>query len=148
MLFFSSTGMAYKLKVWRLPEARISGKGKAMVNLLPLAEGERITAILPLPEDEGEWEKLNVVFATKSGDVRRNELSDFVQVNKSGKIAMKLAAGDGIVGVATCTEQDDFLLTTRRRQVHPLLRSAMCACSRAAIPPACAASSWPAATKW
>ena len=113
MLFFSSTGMVYKLKVWRLPEARISGKGKAMVNLLPLAEGERITTILALPENESEWDKLNVVFATKSGDVRRNELSDFVNVNKSGKIAMKLEAGDGIVGVATCTEQDDFLLTTR-----------------------------------
>jgi DNA gyrase subunit A len=113
MLFFSSTGMAYKLKVWRLPEARIAGKGKAMVNLLPLSEGERITAILALPENEGEWEKLNVVFATKSGDVRRNALSDFVQVNKSGKIAMKLADGDGIIGVATCTESDDFLLTTK-----------------------------------
>jgi len=113
LLFFSSTGMAYKLKVWRLPEARISGKGKAMVNLLPLSEGERITTILPLPEDEGEWDKLNVVFATKSGDVRRNQLSDFAQVNKNGKIAMKLEAGDGIIGVATCTDADDFLLTTR-----------------------------------
>ncbi len=113
MLFFSSIGMVYKLKVWRLPEARIAGKGKAMVNLLPLSEGERITAILALPENEGEWDKLNVVFATKSGDVRRNALSDFVQVNKSGKIAMKLEPGDGIVGVATCTEQDDFLLTTK-----------------------------------
>lgn len=113
LLFFSSTGMAYKLKVWRLPEARIAGKGKAMVNLLPLAEGERITTILPLPENEAEWEKLNVVFATRSGDVRRNQLSDFAQVNKNGKIAMKLADGDGIVGVATCTDADDFLLTTR-----------------------------------
>jgi DNA gyrase subunit A len=112
MLFFSSTGMAYKLKVWRLPEARIAGKGKAMVNLLPLAQGERITTILALP-DESEWEKLHVVFATKSGDVRRNALSDFVQVNKSGKIAMKLADGDRIIGVATCTEEHDFLLTTR-----------------------------------
>ena len=113
MLFFSSIGMAYKMKVWRLPEARIAGKGKAMVNLLPLSEGERITAILALPENEAEWERLNVVFATKSGDVRRNALSDFVQVNKSGKIAMKLAPGDGIIGVATCTEEDDFLLTTK-----------------------------------
>jgi DNA gyrase subunit A len=112
MLFFSSTGMAYKLKVWRLPEARIAGKGKAMVNLLPLSEGERISTILALP-DESEWEKLHVVFATKSGDVRRNALSDFVQVNKSGKIAMKLADGDQIIGVATCTEDQDFLLTTR-----------------------------------
>ena len=113
LLFFSSTGMAYKLKVWRLPEARIAGKGKAMVNLLPLAEGERITTILALPEEDGEWDKLNVVFATKSGDVRRNQLSDFAQVNKNGKIAMKLAEGDGIIGVATCTDADDFLLTTR-----------------------------------
>ena len=113
LLFFSSTGMAYKLKVWRLPEARIAGKGKAMVNLLPLSEGERITTILPLPEDEAEWDQLNVVFATKSGDVRRNQLSDFVQVNKNGKIAMKLEPGDGIVGVATCTDAEDFLLTTR-----------------------------------
>src|SRR6201985_3524135 len=113
MVFFSSTGMAYKLKVWRLPEARIQGKGKAMVNLFPLSEGERITTILPLPEDESAWEKLNVVFATKSGDVRRNELSDFVNINRNGKIAMKLEPGDGIVGVATCTDQDDFLLTTR-----------------------------------
>ena len=113
MVFFSSTGMAYKLKVWRLPEARIQGKGKAMVNLLPLAEGERITTILPLPEDQAEWDKLNVVFATKSGDVLRNQLSDFAQVNKNGKIAMKLEAGDGIIGVATCTDAEDFLLTTR-----------------------------------
>ena len=114
LLFFSSTGMAYKLKVWRLPEARITGKGKAMVNLLPLAEGERITTILALPEDDGAWDRLNVVFATKSGDVRRNQLSDFAQVNKNGKIAMKLAEGDGIIGVATCTDADDFLLSTRR----------------------------------
>jgi DNA gyrase subunit A len=113
LLFFSSTGMAYKLKVWRLPEARIAGRGKAMVNLLPLSDGERITTILPLPEDEGEWEKLNVVFATRSGDVRRNQLSDFINVNKNGKIAMKLEAGDGIIGVATCTERDDVLLTAR-----------------------------------
>ncbi len=113
MLFFSSTGMAYKLKVWRLPEAHIAGKGKAMVNLLPLAQGERITTILALPENEAEWDRLNVVFATGSGDVRRNALSDFAQVNKNGKIAMKLADGDRIIGVATCTEAQDFLLTTR-----------------------------------
>ncbi|MEI9931898.1 MAG: DNA gyrase subunit A [Rhizomicrobium sp.] len=113
LVFFSSNGMAYKLKVWRLPEARIQGKGKAMVNLLPLSEGERITTILPLMEDESQWENLNVVFATKSGDVRRNLLSDFASINRNGKIAMKLEAGDGIVGVQTCTDQDDVLLTTR-----------------------------------
>ena len=113
LVFFSSTGMAYKLKVWRLPEAHLQGRGKAMVNLLPLQPGERVTTVLPLPEDEAEWEKLNVVFATKSGDVRRNELSDFANINRNGKIAMKLEATDGIVGVQTCTEHDDILLTTR-----------------------------------
>jgi len=113
LVFFSSTGMAYKLKVWRLPEARIQGKGKAMVNLLPLSEGEKITTILPLPEDEAQWDKFNVVFATKSGDVRRNELSDFANINRNGKIAMKLDTGDGIVGVQVCTDQDDVLLTTK-----------------------------------
>ncbi len=113
MVFFSSTGMSYKLKVWRLPEARIQGKGKAMVNILPLAEKERITTILPLPEDEAQWEKLNVVFATKSGDVRRNELSDFANINRAGKIAMKLEDGDKILGVEICTDRDDVLLTTK-----------------------------------
>ena len=113
LVFFSSTGMAYKLKVWRLPEARITGKGKAMQNLLPLSEAERIATILPLPEDESQWEKLNVVFATKSGQVRRNELSDFVNINRNGKIAMKLEPGDGIVGVQVCTDRDDVLLTTK-----------------------------------
>jgi DNA gyrase subunit A len=115
LVFFSSIGMAYKLKVWRLPEARIQGKGKAMVNLLPLQDGEKVTTILPLPEDEAQWEKLNVVFATKSGGVRRNELSDFASINRNGKIAMKFEDGakDGIVGVQVCTDQDDVLLTTK-----------------------------------
>lgn len=113
LVFFSSTGMAYKLKVWRLPDAPITGRGKAMVNLLPLSEGERIATILPLPEDEAQWERLHVVFATKSGNVRRNELSDFASINKAGKIAMKLDAGDDIVGVQICTEADDVLLTTK-----------------------------------
>jgi DNA gyrase subunit A len=113
LLFFSSIGMVYRLKVWRLPEARIQGRGKAMVNLLPLSEGERITTILPLPEDESTWVKMQVLFATKSGDVRRNELSDFANIHKTGKIAMKLSEGDGIIGVQLCTENDDVLLTTR-----------------------------------
>ncbi len=114
LLFFSSTGMVYRLKVWRLPEARIQGRGKAMVNLLPLQGGERITTILPLPEDEATWDRFQVLFATKSGDVRRNELSDFANIQKTGKIAMKLDAGDGIVGVQLCGPKDDVLLTTRR----------------------------------
>ncbi len=115
LVFFSSTGMAYRLKVWKLPEARIQGKGKAMVNLLPLSEGERITTILALPEDDTKWDELNVVFATRSGDVRRNELSDFASINRNGKIAMKFEEGgrDGIVGVQVCSDRDDVLLTTR-----------------------------------
>jgi DNA gyrase subunit A len=113
LLFFSSTGMVYRLKVWRLPEARIQGRGKAMVNLLPLKEGERIATILPLPEDESTWDRFQVLFATKSGHVRRNELSDFANIQKTGKIAMKLDSDDGIVGVQLCGANDDVLLTTR-----------------------------------
>jgi DNA gyrase subunit A len=113
LLFFSSTGMVYRLKVWRLPEARVAGRGKAMVNLLPLQPGERITSVLPLPEDETTWDKFQVMFATTSGSVRRNELSDFNNINRNGKIAMKLSDGEGIVGVQLCTVNDDVLLTTR-----------------------------------
>jgi len=117
LLFFSSTGMVYKLKVWKLPEAHVAGRGKAMVNLLPLSQGERITTILPLPEDEQEWEKLQVVFATTGGDVRRNELGDFRNINRTGKMAMKFegeSADARIVGVQLCTERDDVLLSTRK----------------------------------
>jgi DNA gyrase subunit A len=112
VLFFSSRGQAYKEKVWRLPLAAPNAKGKALINMLPLQGGERITTIMPLPEDEASWETLDVMFATKSGNVRRNKLSDFVQVNRAGKIAMKLDEGDEIVDVQICTEDDDVLLTT------------------------------------
>ncbi len=112
ILFFSSKGQVYKTKVWRLPLAAPQARGKALVNLLPLSEGERITSILLLPEDEGRWEHLDVMFATTKGTVRRNKLSDFVQVNRNGKIAMKLDEGEGIVSVETCTVNDDVLITT------------------------------------
>jgi DNA gyrase subunit A len=113
VLFFSSIGMVYKLKVWRLPASTPQARGKAMINLLPLEQGETITTIMPMPEDEASWAKLHIIFATRSGGVRRNELSDFVQINRNGKIAMKLEeAGDKIVGVQICTEHDDVLLTT------------------------------------
>jgi len=112
ILFFSSTGMVYKLKVWRIPQGAPSSRGKAFVNLLPLAEGETITSILPLPEDEDEWAKLHVMFATSSGNVRRNLLSDFTQINRNGKIAMKLEGADRIIGVSVCREDDNVLLTT------------------------------------
>lgn len=114
VLFFSSIGMVYKLKVWRLPASTPQGRGKAMINLLPLEQGETITTIMPLPEDEASWAKQHVMFATRSGSVRRNELSDFIQINRNGKIAMKFEGadeGDSIIGVQTCTEDDDVLLT-------------------------------------
>lgn len=114
ILFFSSAGMVYKLKVWRLPLGDPRAKGRALINLLPLDAGETITSVMALPEDEANWADLDVMFATRSGGVRRNKLSDFTQVNRAGKIAMKPDEGDGIVGVAICTEGDDILLTTRK----------------------------------
>ena len=112
MLFFSSGGKAYKLKVWRLPVGTPTSRGKAFINLFPIEPGETMTSILTLPEDEATWDRLDVMFATRSGSVRRNKLSDFVQVNRNGKIAMKLDPGDSIIGVALCTAVDDVLLTT------------------------------------
>ena len=112
LLFFTSTGMSYKMKLWRIPEGLPQSRGKAFVNLLPLAQDERVTTILPLPEDEDSWANLHVMFATKSGDVRRNQLSDFQRVNRNGKIAMKTEEGDAIVGVAICRPDEDVLLTT------------------------------------
>ncbi|MCX5479346.1 DNA gyrase subunit A [Kaistia geumhonensis] len=117
VVFFSSRGIAYKMKVWRLPLAAPQARGKFLNNLLPLQDGERITSILPLPEDEASWETLDVMFATTRGTVRRNKLSDFVQVNRNGKIAMKFDEdGDAIVDVQLCSEQDDVLLTTAAGQ--------------------------------
>ncbi len=113
VLFFSSRGIVYKEKVWRLPIGTPQSRGKAMINMLPLEPGERITTIMPLPEDETTWENLDVMFATTRGTVRRNKLGDFVQVNRNGKIAMKLEEeGDEILSVETCTDRDDVLLTT------------------------------------
>src|SRR5882757_46095 len=111
VLFFSSRGQVYKEKVWRLPVAAPNGRGKALINILPLEQGERITTIMPLPEDESSWANLDVMFATTGGNVRRNKLSDFVDVRRSGIIAMKLDADEAIVDVQICTEHDDVLLT-------------------------------------
>ncbi|HZZ37199.1 MAG TPA: DNA gyrase C-terminal beta-propeller domain-containing protein, partial [Caulobacteraceae bacterium] len=112
MLFFSSGGKVYKMKVWRLPVGLPTSRGKAFINLFPIEPGETMTSILALPEDEATWGTLDVMFATRSGSVRRNKLSDFVQVNRNGKIAMKLDDGDSIVGVALCRADDDVLLTS------------------------------------
>src|SRR6266545_6517638 len=111
VLFFSSKGQVYKEKVWRLPVAAPNARGKALINILPLEQGERITTIMPLPEDESSWGNLDVMFATTGGTVRRNKLSDFVDVRRSGIIAMKLGEGEAIVDVQICTERDDVLLT-------------------------------------
>ena len=116
VLFFSSRGIAYKLKVWKLPLGNPQSRGKALVNILPLEQDERITTIMPLPEDEDSWSELDIMFATTRGTVRRNKLSDFVQVNRNGKIAMKLDDGDGIVGVDTCTADATVLLTSAMGQ--------------------------------
>jgi DNA gyrase subunit A len=121
VLFFSSRGIVYKEKVWRLPIGTPTSRGKALINMLPLEKGERITTIMPLPEDEDSWANLDVMFSTTRGTVRRNKLSDFVQVNRNGKIAMKLEEeGDEILSVETCNGPDpligdpgdDVLLTT------------------------------------
>lgn len=112
VLFFSSTGMTYKLKVWKLPLGGPATRGKALVNLLPLDSEERINSIMALPEDEESWKDLDIMFAARSGGVRRNSLADFTRVNRNGKIAMKPDEGDGIVDVRLCTEDDDILLTT------------------------------------
>ncbi len=111
VLFFSSRGQVYKEKVWRLPVAAPNARGKALINILPLEQGERITTIMPLPEDESSWANLDVMFATTGGNVRRNKLSDFVDVRRSGIIAMKLDDDEAIVDVQICTEHDDVLLT-------------------------------------
>jgi DNA gyrase subunit A len=113
VLFFSTGGKAFREKVWRLPEASPTAKGRALVNLLPELGGDGITAVLPLPQDESLWENLHLVFATASGTVRRNKLSDFGRIRSSGIIAMKLDEGDQLVGVATCQHGDDVFLATR-----------------------------------
>jgi DNA gyrase subunit A len=116
VLFFSSRGQVYKEKVWRLPLAAPQARGKALINILPLEQGENITTIMPLPEDEKTWDKLDVMFASTRGTVRRNKLSDFADVRRSGIIAMKLDEGDAIVDVQICTESDDVLLTSAAGQ--------------------------------
>jgi DNA gyrase subunit A len=113
MLFFSTRGMVYKSKVYRLPLGNPQARGKALVNLLPLEEGETISTVMPLPEDESTWAQSQIIFATASGYVRRNELSDFVDVKANGKIAMRLEEGDRLIGVGVCTESNDILLAAR-----------------------------------
>ncbi|ALG72225.1 DNA gyrase subunit A [Azospirillum thiophilum] len=114
LLLFSNRGMVYKLKVYRLPLGNPQARGKAFVNLLPLVDGDTITTVLPLPEDEAAWADLHVVFATSKGNIRRNRMSDFANIRSNGLIAMKLEEeGERLIGVHTCSETDDVLLATR-----------------------------------
>ncbi len=113
LLFFTNKGMAYRLKVYRLPEGNPQARGKALVNLLPLAQDERISAVMAMPEDDKMWDKLDIIFATSHGDVRRNKLSDFDSIRSSGLIAMKLdEAGEQLIGVHSCHADDDIMLAT------------------------------------
>jgi DNA gyrase subunit A len=113
VLFFTSRGMAFREKIWQLPEGGATGRGRSLRQVLQLQQDETVTAVLPLPQDEALWENLHLVFATAQGNVRRNKLSDFKNVRATGLIAMKLDEGDSLIGVATCREGDDVMLATR-----------------------------------
>jgi DNA gyrase subunit A len=112
LLFFTTDGMVYKLKTWRLPLAGRTAKGKAMVNILPIETGVSIAALMPVDAPEDHWNDLQIIFATSDGDVRQNDLSDFTNVMRNGKIAMKLPAGVTLVNAAICTDADDVMLVT------------------------------------
>jgi DNA gyrase subunit A len=113
VLFFSSRGMAYQLKVYKLPLGTPQARGKPMVQLLPLGEGETISTLMPLPQDEAKWANLQIMFATSTGNVRRNALSDFTNIKANGKIAMKLEVGERLIAVRPCSDAEDVLLATR-----------------------------------
>ncbi|WP_111429967.1 DNA gyrase subunit A [Rhodobacteraceae bacterium DSL-40] len=113
LLFFTTDGMAYKLKCWRLPQAGRNGRGKAIVNILPIAHGVSIAAIMPVDQPEEDWASLQIMFATSQGDVRRNALDDFTNVKANGKIAMKLPEGTRLINARICSEDYDVMLTTR-----------------------------------
>jgi DNA gyrase subunit A len=113
MLFFTTSGRVFGIKVYKLPLGTPQARGKAIVNLLPLEEGETISTIMPMPDDEALWEKMHILFATSSGQVRRNALSDFTNIRANGKIAMKLEEGEQLIAVSSCNETNDVLLTTR-----------------------------------
>ena len=113
VLFFSTQGLVYKIKAHKIPEGTAASKGKSIFNILPLKSHHAISSIMPLPEDESEWKNLMVIFATSKGNVRKNTLEDFVNINNSGKIAMKLDQDDKIIGVKICKDDQDILLSTQ-----------------------------------
>ena len=112
-IFFSSEGLAFKIKAWKIPEGSTSSKGKSLFNILPLKNHQTISSIMPLPEDENLWKNLLVVFVTANGNVRKNSLDDFANINANGKIAMKLETNDKIVGVKICRDDQDLMLSTK-----------------------------------
>ena len=113
-LFFSSEGLAYKIKAWKIPEGSTSSKGKSLFNILPLKSHQTISSIMPLPDNEIEWKKLFIIFVTANGNVRKNSLDDFANINANGKIAMKLDTNDKIVGVKICSDDQDIMLSTKK----------------------------------
>jgi len=113
VLFFSTQGLVYKIKAHKIPEGTAASKGKSIFNILPLKSHHAISSIMPLPEDEAEWKNLMIVFATAKGNIRKNTLEDFVNINNSGKIAMKLDQDDRIIGVKICRDDQDILLSTQ-----------------------------------
>ncbi len=113
ILFFSTQGLVYKLKAWKIPQGTATSKGKTLFNLLPLKSHQSISSIMPLPENENEWKKLYVVFATQKGKIRKNSLEDFINIQSTGKIAMKLDHDDKIIGVKICREDQDIILSTQ-----------------------------------
>ncbi len=112
VLFFSTEGLVYKLKAWKIPEGTSISRGKSLYNILPLKNHQSISSIMPLPEDKSEWKNLNIVFATSKGKIRKNSLEDFININTSGKIAMKLDPDDKIIGVKICREDQDIILSS------------------------------------
>ncbi len=113
VLFFSNKGQVYKLKVYKLPLGAANTRGKALINIFPLSEGETITTFMPLPEDESKWDAMHIFFATAGGNVRRNDLSDFHDIRANGKIAIRLEEGDKLIGVKVCGENDHVLLSAK-----------------------------------
>ena len=113
VLFFSTQGLAYRIKAYKIPEGTAASKGKSIFNILPLKNHHSVSSIMPLPEDETEWKKMTVVFATSKGNIRKNTLEDFININNNGKIAMKLDQDDKIIGVKICRDDQDILLSTK-----------------------------------
>jgi len=114
VLFFSTEGLVYKIKAWKIPEGSTASKGKSLFNILPLKSHQSISSIMPFPEDESDWKNLQIVFATAKGKVRKNSLEDFSSINSAGKIAMKLDPNDKIVGVEICKDDQDIMLSTKK----------------------------------